>query len=780
MKDQRVSNGDRPAQIRSIVLYSVLAAILSVPAFCDTPPYLVFDLGTLGGSATFANAINDAGQVAGSSFIEDDAGVRPFLWSNGLMTDLGTLGGSGGEAYGINGFGQVVGAAQIPGDTAFHAFLFSGGIMRDLGSLPGFSQSAALGINNSGQVVGYSYNPEASSFRAFFYSGGVMTDLGTLGGSNSFAQAINTSGDIVGSSDVNGDVARHAFLYRGGIMHDLGTLGGTGSGAAAINDLGQVAGVAGLAGDQIHHAFLFSFDQMHDLGVLPGAEHSSALGINNAGEVVGLSLFPGVDGRASHYKDGVVLDVNDLIVPGGLAQGTFLFDAVGINSSGQIIANGLNDFHGYLLSSSAPPTISPTPAITLKRGTGGTLQIATVSDPHDLPVDLTVSVQNATPLNNVSLTGISVSGAGVVLANVTAACEASSASFTLRVTNTLGQFSQAVLDVAVVDACVTPPPSCSYSIGPGSAINVPGGLSGGSINVITSPGCAWSATSDVPWLTITSGTLGSGPDTINFVAATDTGPQRNGTILVAGRSYLVTQAAIGDNVTPANALMLTQFVGGGTEWTTSLLLTNLSGIAESFTLHFFDDIGSPKSMPIEGFGLVEGISGTIPAGGTQRYVTGAFPSIQSAWVRLTPGAAGTSGLTGLAIFRQTLPSGGSTRSSEAVVDLVGGTDTKSVMLFDNADGFDTAIALVNPDAANSLTVQGEARNDQGEVIGSGFLTLPPLGHTAFMLSEGFPATANARGSIRLSAPKGFGGLGLRFSPFQTFTSFRLLTSPAIP
>jgi len=49
-----------------------------------------------------------------------------------------------------------------------------------------------------------------------------------------------------------------------------------------------------------------------------------------------------------------------------------------------------------------------------------------------------------------------------------------------------------------------------------------------------------------------------------------------------------------------------------------------------------------------------------------------------------------------------------------------------------------------------------------------------------VLTDRFPDMADRRGSIRFAAtPQGFTGLGLRFSPFGTFTSFRLLTSKDI-
>jgi probable HAF family extracellular repeat protein len=72
------------------------------------------------------------------------------------IIDLGTLGGSSSGANGINDSGQVVGWAYPAGNGAEHAFLYSGGAMSDLGTLGG-TISGASGINDSGQVVGYAY-----------------------------------------------------------------------------------------------------------------------------------------------------------------------------------------------------------------------------------------------------------------------------------------------------------------------------------------------------------------------------------------------------------------------------------------------------------------------------------------------------------------------------------------------------------------------------------------------------------------------------------------------
>ncbi len=82
------------------------------------------------------------------------------------VTDLGTLGGSSSYAYGINSSGQVVGWTDIgdisDGNRVEHAFLYSGLTMTDLNSLidpsSGWELDSAQAINDAGQIVGYGIN----------------------------------------------------------------------------------------------------------------------------------------------------------------------------------------------------------------------------------------------------------------------------------------------------------------------------------------------------------------------------------------------------------------------------------------------------------------------------------------------------------------------------------------------------------------------------------------------------------------------------------------------
>jgi probable HAF family extracellular repeat protein len=161
------------------------------------------------------------------------------------IVDLGTLGGVSAEASAINNSGQIIGTSTTASGHR-RAFLWHDGIMTHLGTLGG-NESVAHAINRRGQIIGSSTNA-AGERRAFFWDDGVMSDLGTLGGNFTFAAAINKHGAVVGQSTTASGEMR-AFLWQNGAMTDLSPNPPSGFASASdINDRGEIVGRVGLVG----------------------------------------------------------------------------------------------------------------------------------------------------------------------------------------------------------------------------------------------------------------------------------------------------------------------------------------------------------------------------------------------------------------------------------------------------------------------------------------------------------------------------------------------------
>ena len=139
-----------------LLLYVTLLIFLLSSSLCQSEELICLtDLGTLGGSKSLANGINDAGQIIGWSHTLGGES-HAFLYQNGVMDDLGTLGGSESFAYAINGAGQIVGGADTTDDLLYHAVRWQNDEMLDLGTLWDGNNSEAFGINDAGQIVGVS------------------------------------------------------------------------------------------------------------------------------------------------------------------------------------------------------------------------------------------------------------------------------------------------------------------------------------------------------------------------------------------------------------------------------------------------------------------------------------------------------------------------------------------------------------------------------------------------------------------------------------------------
>ena len=148
------------------------------------------------------------------------------------------------------------------------------------------------------------------------------------------------------------------FLWKDRSLRELpNAIGGNNTSAIALNENGDVFGWASLPGDQERRATLWKNSIMTDLGTLDEDPCSLAFSINARGQVVGISGFQSdVSGgnsgntiRAFLWERGSMVDLNALIPPN---SPLFLTSPETINERGEIAGIGLDsngNEHGFLL-----------------------------------------------------------------------------------------------------------------------------------------------------------------------------------------------------------------------------------------------------------------------------------------------------------------------------------------------------------------------------------------------------------------------------------------------
>jgi len=323
------------------LLFAAFALVATSVARAQTHAFIwssddgMKDLGTLGGTTTAAHSINDSGQVAGESYLNDGVTLHLFIWSEATgMVDLGNLGGDYIIALGINSSGAITGQGTLQSGRLV-AFYWSSSTGFVTFGQPGF-QTNGNGINDANEITGQRYS--ASTADGFIWDpitgisralgnvqGGISSngtainnferitgvadlasgghhvfswtrrdgirDLGSPNGplDSPYPFAINDRDEIVGFSD--GLTSRRAFYWsRPSGFRILQSLSGDPTSAQSINNAGNIAGYSPPPSTPLHAVLWFdSLSAPQDLGTLPGDITSNAEDINNLGQVVGES-----------------------------------------------------------------------------------------------------------------------------------------------------------------------------------------------------------------------------------------------------------------------------------------------------------------------------------------------------------------------------------------------------------------------------------------------------------------------------------------------------------
>ncbi len=393
--------------MKSILTTFALGSLLAALALGQTPTYTVTDLGALGptGQPYF---ITDNGLVSGTAVVPGGT-EHAVLWYKGLKGDIAApgLGGENSVAFGVNAMGQAIGQAETstidPLNEDFCGFKALGLPAKGTSCLPflwqyavtvplptlGGNNGVANQINKHGAIAGAAENttvdpacpaPQRLQFKPVIWENGEIQELPTAARDlDGVAFAINDNNQVAGASGACSAFSPqtlvnlhplHALLWETGKVTDLGNLGGTGQGfgniALNLNNQGQVVGASDLAGNTNFHGFVWTkATGMRDLGTLPGDLNSSAIAINDSGDVVGVSLDPSFNIRAFLWRDGVMADLNAMLPAN---SPLFLLLPCSINSRGQIVGFGVTgsgELHGFVAS----PMSTSSPGVPANNGT---------------------------------------------------------------------------------------------------------------------------------------------------------------------------------------------------------------------------------------------------------------------------------------------------------------------------------------------------------------------------------------------------------------------------
>lgn len=238
---------------------------------------------------------------------------------------------------------------------------------------------------------------------------------------------------------------------------------------------------------------------------------------------------------------------------------------------------------------------------------------------------------------------------------------------------------------------------CSYTLSPPSD-SFPPIAGNSSFSVVTGSTCSWTATSNEPWITVSTGS-GTGTGSVGFsLSANNTLSPRTGTITAGGQTFQVTQGAgqCGYTVSPPGPVTGTPGPGSGSftvsappgcNWTATFsqpwitigpgasgsgngsvsytTQANTTGAARNGTFTIAGQ-GIPFSQPACAYSLAPSGTHNLPAGsGNSSFTVGAdsgcpwSASFSAPWVSFPSGASGSG--NGAVTYAYTANTSGATR-----------------------------------------------------------------------------------------------------------------------
>jgi hypothetical protein len=221
-------------------------------------------------------------------------------------------------------------------------------------------------------------------------------------------------------------------------------------------------------------------------------------------------------------------------------------------------------------------------------------------------------------------------------------------------------------------------------------------------------------------------------------------------------------------------------IAAGGSWDTVIWLINNSTAAVNVELDLYANDGSALSLPLSV--TQQGAAQSLTAAKLSRAIEPNTALMVDVGLQLANTVTGwadvlSSGpISGFAIFRTNCPT---CTASEGTVPLQNAAQSSLIIPYDNTQGFVTGVALANL-SASPANITATIWDEYGNRFGAPAVTIPASGHTSFVATSALPATVANRGIVQFQNASGgaIDGIGLRFSPYGTFTS--VPTTPQTP
>jgi hypothetical protein len=293
-------------------------------------------------TAAFGTAMNDAGDVTGSSYPDPGCGstclppLETVVWKGGQRIVLpGVPGLSGVAANDINNLGWVCGFGGLFGFGHAAAWKPNGStyIAIDMGLLPGTTSSNAIGLDDNNQAVGYASTASGSKIPFTWTEAGGMVDLTTQG----------FPGDIPLGISPAGTVATIGHWYHLGDPGSVTALTAPppsflleGS-AIAINNSGdQARFLVNTGPENLVYPFRYNHDGTWQQIGFSGTGHLSSYGIGSINDAKDITATVQSTGQIAAGPDDLLQALGPLV---SSAYGGSELTSVGpMNASGQILA----------------------------------------------------------------------------------------------------------------------------------------------------------------------------------------------------------------------------------------------------------------------------------------------------------------------------------------------------------------------------------------------------------------------------------------------------------